>query len=95
MTAEDLLAHLRSLGIEVWADGDWLRYNAPKGALTPDLRAELTNHKSEILTLLRESNPDIKPAPPTLKSVSRDGEITMSSIQERLWFVNHLEPGLV
>ena len=90
MNAKNLLARLRKLGIEVWADGQWLRYNAPKGALTPDLRTELANHKSEILALLTDS--DTQSAPPTLKPVPRRENMPLSSIQQRLWFIDQLEP---
>ncbi len=55
MTAIELLSNLSSKDIEIWADGDRLRYNAPKGALTPDLRKELAARKSEILALLRQT----------------------------------------
>jgi hypothetical protein len=40
MTAGELLAYLRQRGVELWADGDQLRYNAPKGVLTPFLRTD-------------------------------------------------------
>jgi hypothetical protein len=40
MTAGELLAYLRKRGVELWADGDRLRYNAPKGVLTPFLRTD-------------------------------------------------------
>jgi thioesterase domain-containing protein len=53
LTPRELLAHLRRHDILVFADGDRLRCNAPLGALTEDLRAELANRKPEILTLLR------------------------------------------
>ena len=45
MTTIELLSHLRSLGVKVWVDGDRLRYSAPKGALTPDLLAQLAAQK--------------------------------------------------
>ena len=32
MTAADLLAYLRKQRVTLWADGDRLRYDAPKGA---------------------------------------------------------------
>ncbi|MFC1718242.1 condensation domain-containing protein [Candidatus Poribacteria bacterium] len=92
MTVEDLLAHLQRLGIEIRADGEWLRYNAPKAALTPDLRTELANHRFEILTLLRKANSDTQPAPPILKPLPRSDGITLSSVQKRLWFIDQLEP---
>jgi pyochelin synthetase len=41
MTVLEFLSHLRGSGVELWADGDKLRYSAPSGTITPDLRAEL------------------------------------------------------
>ena len=49
------LAQLQQLGVELWAEGDGLRFKAPKGVLTETLRAELAIRKPEILQLLRES----------------------------------------
>jgi nonribosomal peptide synthetase protein BlmVII len=48
-----LLAELRSRDIQLWADGDALQCNAPAGALTPELRAQLLQRRSEILEFLR------------------------------------------
>ena len=55
MTITDLLSHARNLGINLWVEGDDLRYNAPEGVLTQNLRAGLAAHKAEILTFLRET----------------------------------------
>ncbi len=55
MTINEFLSHLRKLDIKIWADGDRLRLNAPKGVLTPDLQAELAERKAEILVFLRET----------------------------------------
>jgi non-ribosomal peptide synthase protein (TIGR01720 family) len=49
------LSHIRDLGISLWLDGDDLRYSAPKGVLSQDLRAELVARKAEILAFLRET----------------------------------------
>ncbi|HVC35367.1 MAG TPA: hypothetical protein VNL16_17785 [Chloroflexota bacterium] len=51
MTALDLLADLRSRGIELQTDGDQLRYR-PADALTEADRALLAGHKAELLLLL-------------------------------------------
>jgi thioesterase domain-containing protein len=48
-----LLAELRSRDVQVWADGDQLRCNAPAGALTPELRDQLRQRKGDILEFLR------------------------------------------
>ena len=49
------LAKLRDCDIQVAADGDRLRCNAPPGALTPQLREELQKRKKEILKFLNSA----------------------------------------
>jgi thioesterase domain-containing protein len=55
MKALDFLEVLRGRDIQVWADGDRLRCNAPAGALTSELRDELRQRKNEILRFLRSA----------------------------------------
>ena len=55
MMVPTFLAELRSRDVEVWADGDHLRCAAPAGVLTPDLRDQLQQRKSEILEFLRSA----------------------------------------
>lgn len=55
MRAPAFLAELRSRDIQVWADGDRLRCNAPTDVLTPDLRAQLQQRKNDILEFLRSA----------------------------------------
>jgi thioesterase domain-containing protein len=50
-----MLATLRDRDTQVWADGDQLRCNAPTGTLTPELRDELRQRKSEILSFLQSA----------------------------------------
>jgi thioesterase domain-containing protein len=52
MSVLAFLSQLRARDIQVWADGDRLRCNAPAGALTPDLHDELQRRKPEILQFL-------------------------------------------
>lgn len=52
MTAIALLAELRLRGVDLTVEGGHLRYRAPKGVLTPDLRTAMAEHKVELLTLL-------------------------------------------
>lgn len=53
MSAAKLLAELKERGISLEANGDRLKVNAPKGAVTPELREALSEQKAELLTLLR------------------------------------------
>jgi hypothetical protein len=47
----DLLAELTRRGVEVAVDGDRLRFR-PQDAVTPDLRAALIKHKTDLIRLL-------------------------------------------
>lgn len=64
-----LLNNLSHKGIKLSSKGDSLEVDAPKGALTPELRQSLIEHKREILLLLQHNNirdtslPLITPAP--------------------------------
>src|SRR5713226_8334186 len=77
MTARNLLSVLREKGVEVKASGDdRLVIDAPKGAITPELRSALAAHKVELLQILKsEQQPPapiaperIAPAPAELKT---------------------------
>lgn len=52
MTPTKLLTELSRRGIELTADGSELHYRAPKGALTPELRAAVAVLKPELLAIL-------------------------------------------
>ncbi len=88
----EFLNRLRQQDVEVWAEGERLRFSAPKGALTPELRAELGRRKSEILALLHTAG-DRGRVP--LERVARTEELPLSFSQLRLWFLEQFEPGTV
>jgi len=53
---EELLSYLGSRDIKLWVEGDRLKFNAPKGALTPELRSQITERKTEIIKFLHQKN---------------------------------------
>lgn len=55
MTLPGILAELRRRDVEVWVDGERLRCAAPRGALTPELREEIRQRRSEVLEFLRSA----------------------------------------
>jgi thioesterase domain-containing protein/acyl carrier protein len=87
----DLLTELRQAGIQVWMDGNRLRYKAPKGSLTPDLMGELRDRKADIVAFLKTVAADIDPAP-TITSVDRQQPLPLSFAQERFWSLAQLNP---
>jgi TubC N-terminal docking domain len=54
MNVAALLENLNQKNIQLWASGDKLNVRCAKGILTPELRAELNEHKAKIITFLRE-----------------------------------------
>src|ERR1700682_5692862 len=52
MTLAELLTVVRAADIRLEARGDRLLFDAPRGALTPDLRAALVQQKAAVLTWL-------------------------------------------
>ncbi|MCW6050903.1 amino acid adenylation domain-containing protein [Lyngbya sp. CCAP 1446/10] len=66
-----LLNSLSNQGIKLSTNGSSLEIDAPKGAITPELRNSLIEHKAELILLLRQNSlsasstslPVIKPAP--------------------------------
>ena len=88
--AAELLSALHARDVRVWVDGDRLRVSAPKGALTAELQAELARRKDEIVAYLRAAR--TSEAAPSLARIPRDGGMALSFAQERMWFLQRLEP---
>lgn len=59
MTAAEILTETRRLGIVLLADGQRLRYRAPKCLMTPELREALAARKPELLALLTAEDPEV------------------------------------
>ncbi|MDT9701393.1 MupA/Atu3671 family FMN-dependent luciferase-like monooxygenase [Streptomyces sp. P17] len=92
MKVVDLLHRLREAGIELWAEGEKLRFSAPPGALTDELRAALREHRDEVLDLLSRASA----APETAEAITpaaRGAALPLSYQQRRMWFFEQVHPG--
>jgi amino acid adenylation domain-containing protein len=85
----EFLSHLRQLGIELRVDDDRLRLSSPKGMMTPELKAEITTRKGEILTFLKAAK--TTNAPGSLKPAPRQGTLPLAYSQQRVWFLEQFE----
>jgi len=52
VTTTELLTTIKHLGITLQVDGDRLKFGAPAGALTPELKDEMVKHKPALLAVL-------------------------------------------
>ncbi|MCP4113499.1 MAG: hypothetical protein GY749_49545, partial [Desulfobacteraceae bacterium] len=87
---EKLLSELHKANIRLWADGDHLRYSAPKGSLTPEIRDQLRERKPELLVFLNKIRPS---QDNVFTPVSREGrDMSLSFAQQRMWFLYQLDP---
>jgi hypothetical protein len=59
MNVSELLENLNQQGVQLWADNDKLKINSPKGLLTPEIRSELAECKTEILEFLQQKKETI------------------------------------
>src|SRR4028118_1433592 len=89
---DEFLSELSCLDVKLWADGDCLRYRAPKETLTLDLLVQLRECKAEILAFLHKANAATCSNLPPLLPAPRDKDFPLSFAQQRLWFLDQLEP---
>ena len=65
MTPTAVISSLKARGVELWQEGDALRYRAPAGALTDREKAALRAHKASILKALAAQTLSTAIASPT------------------------------
>jgi amino acid adenylation domain-containing protein len=98
MNLSEFISQLYILDIRLWVKDGTLHINAPKGALTVELREKLASQKEEIIQFLQESRSTQSSVPNQQTTgivhlPSRTGNIPLSFSQQRLWFLDQFDPG--
>ncbi|MET7640824.1 amino acid adenylation domain-containing protein [Streptomyces sp. NPDC005438] len=57
--ANEIIEEFRDVGIELWMDGERLRYRAPQGAMTPERRQIVADWRTELVEQLSRDSGDL------------------------------------
>jgi amino acid adenylation domain-containing protein len=92
MTLLELLDECASLGVKLSTDCGNLRVRAPKGILTPGLRAALEEYKGVLLAHLAETRVVADAPASAVIAELTNGESWLSYSQHSLWLLHQAEP---
>ena len=93
MSTTELLQRLKEARIKLSVKDGKLSVNAPKGALTPELRDRLKASRDELIDLLSAGGAATAPDTTPLPVADRNAPLPLSYAQQRFWFLEEFEGG--
>ena len=91
MAVEKLIATLRAAQVKLWTEDGKLKFSAPPGVMTNQLRTELSLSKAALIAWLEQTAPVAQHKAPPIPFLERD-DLVLSFGQERLWFLYEMAP---
>lgn len=89
---EDMLLELHEYGIKLSVTEGRLVCDAPKGALTSELRDQIANNKVQLVAYIERKTKRISESEiPNIQVYPRDKAIPLSFAQQRMWFMAQIE----
>ncbi|OUS31221.1 hypothetical protein A9Q99_04280 [Gammaproteobacteria bacterium 45_16_T64] len=92
MTVFELMSKLGAAGIKLWLEDGQLKFKAPKGALTKELKGHLVAKKDDVIEFLSATRVGDDAAEETIPKADRSKLLPLSYSQQRMWFIEQLMP---
>ena len=92
MTVFELMSKLGAAGIKLWLEEEQLKFKAPKGALSKELKDELVAKKSDVIDFLKATRVGGDNTEATIPVADRRKPQLLSFSQRRMWFIDQLMP---
>jgi len=91
MKIVEFLSYLNSLEIKLWLEAEKLKYQAPTGVMTTEIKQEIGNRKTEIIAFLKLAKISVHASESAITPVGRDGDLPLSFAQQRIWFLHQMD----
>jgi len=91
MKIVEFLSYLNSLEIKLWLEAEKLKYQAPTGVMTAEIKQEIGNRKTEIIAFLKLAKISVHASESAITPVGRDGDLPLSFAQQRIWFLHQMD----
>jgi amino acid adenylation domain-containing protein/FkbH-like protein len=93
MSVQQILDEVQKIGGNLRLVGSKLRIRAPRGALNMELKSKIDLLRDELTEHLRQAGADNADDFSGFVKVARPARLPLSFAQERLWFLDQLQPG--